>query len=192
MNTLDYTTEKIPELITNRLILRQLAMEDAPALFHIWSDCEVTKYLNINAFTHIGQAKEMIELLNQLAVEQKAMRWTIVLKETNHPIGSCGYNTWIKEEGYRGEIGYDLDRKYWGQGIMSEALHGLIQFGFSTMGLNRIEALVEPGNIPSCKLLGKIGFCEEGLLRDYQYNKEKFTDLTMYSLLKREYIHKIV
>lgn len=189
---MNYTNEKFPELITNRLILRQISIEDAPALFHIWSDCEVTKYLNIKAFTTITQASEMIELLNQLAVEQNAIRWTIFLKKTNHPIGSCGYNTWIKEEGYRGEIGYDLDRKYWRQGIMSEALHALIEFGFNTMGFNRIEALVEPENTPSSKLLKKIGFCEEGLLRDYQFSKEKFTDLAIYSLLKREYIHNIV
>lgn len=189
---MNHNNENFPELITDRLILCQMAIEDAPALFHIWSDSEVTKYLNIKTFTDIGQAREMIELLSRLATEQKAIRWTIFLKETNQPIGSCGYNTWIKEEGFRGEIGYDLDRKYWGQGIMSEALHALIRFGFNTMGFNRIEALVEPENIPSSKLLKKIGFCEEGLLRDYQFNKEKFSDLTIYSLLKREYIRKTV
>lgn len=189
---MNHTKENFPALITDRLILRPMSIEDAPALFRIWSDPEVTKYLNITAFTDIEQAREMIELLNRLAIEQKAIRWTIFVKETNHPIGSCGYNTWIKEEGYRGEIGYDLDLKYWGRGIMSEALHALIKIGFNTMGFNRIEALVEPENISSTKLLKKIGFCEEGTLRDYQFNKEKFTDLTIYSLLKREYIHKIV
>jgi ribosomal-protein-alanine N-acetyltransferase len=186
LNILPITGE-FPKLETDRLILRQMTLEDVPALFKIWSDPEVTKYINITAFKEESQAREMIELLNRLAEEKKAIRWAITLKEDQKVIGSGGFNTWLKEEAFRGEIGYDLDRGYWGRGIMTEVLHALISFGFGPMKLNRIEAMVEPENIASIKLLKKNGFWEEGLLREYQVSKEKFIDLQIFSLLKREY-----
>lgn len=186
MNILPITGE-FPKLETDRLILRQMTLEDVPALFKIWSDPEVTKYINITAFKEESQAREMIELLNRLAEEKKAIRWAITLKEDQKVIGSGGFNTWLKEEAFRGEIGYDLDRGYWGRGIMTEVLRALISFGFGPMKLNRIEAMVEPENIASIKLLKKNGFWEEGLLREYQVSKEKFIDLQIFSLLKREY-----
>ncbi|BAU29002.1 acetyltransferase (GNAT) family protein [Aneurinibacillus soli] len=109
-----------------------------------------------------------------------------MLKETSELVGSCGYNNWIKEEGHRGEIGYDLGKEYWGQGIAAEVLEAMLDYGFTEMKLNRVEALVEPENIASIKMLKRIGFQKEGLLRDYQFVKGKFIDLEMHSLLKRD------
>lgn len=172
---------------TERLLLRQMKMQDSNDLFAIWSDPEVARYMNISPLTEVAQAQEMIEKLTSLAKEQKAIRWSIILRENNQLIGTGGFNTWVKEEAYRGEIGYDLRRQYWGRGIMTEALHALLSFGFKSMGLNRIEALVVPDNVASFRLLQKLGFCEEGLLREYQFSKGKFDDLKMLSLLKREY-----
>ncbi len=179
---------KFPELETDRLLLRQMTLRDVPDLFNIWSDSEVARYINITAFKEVSQAREMVELLNKLAEEKKAIRWGITLKETKKVVGSGGFNSWLKEEAYRGEIGYDLDREYWGKGIMTEALQALISFGFGSMKLNRIEALVEPENTASIHLLNKTGFLEEGLLREYQVSKERFIDLKIFSLLKREYL----
>lgn len=73
---------------------------------------------------------------------------------------------------------------------MSEALKRVLDFGFGTMQLNRIEALVFAQNIPSHRLLKKLGFKREGVLREYEFVKERFVDLTMYSLLRREQIKK--
>ena len=73
---------------------------------------------------------------------------------------------------------------------MREALKRVLDFGFGTMELNRIEALVFPENLPSHRLLQKLGFQREGVLREYEFVKEKFVDLTMYSLLRREQIKK--
>src|SRR5256885_9265819 len=55
----------------------------------------------------------------------------------------------------------DLARPYWGQGLMTEAVRAMIQFGFEHMGLNRIEAEVMPENIASIRFLSKLGFEEE-------------------------------
>ena len=70
---------------------------------------------------------------------------------------------------------------------MSEALPLVIHYGFLSLKLNRIQALVIPGNSASVGLLMKLGFEEEGLLRDYAFFKGRYNDLISFALLKRDY-----
>ncbi|HWR44488.1 GNAT family N-acetyltransferase [Sporomusa sp.] len=179
-------TNKLIETIeTKRLVLRKMKVEDAEALFRYWSDSEVTRHMNISLFETIDQALEMITFLSGLFDKAEAFRWTIILKDSGDIVGSCGYNSWNKEN-QRGEIGYELGRAYWGKGIMTEALTGLLEYGFVKLDMNRIQALVEPANIPSIQLLRKLGFREEGLLRQYEQSKGHFIDLIMFAKLRSE------
>ncbi|WP_334074717.1 MULTISPECIES: GNAT family protein [Paenibacillus] len=178
---------KIPVLESERLRLRRMEREDSPALHKFWSDPEVVRYMNIPPFASIEDTYQMIQLLNGLAESEDAMRWAIELKEDGRVIGSCGFNSWELAGAYRGEIGYDLGKEYWGSGYMSETLRTVIRYGYETMGLNRIEGLVDPRNEASRKLLGALGFQEEGLLREYQKTEEGFVDLIMFSLLEKDY-----
>ncbi len=171
------------EIQTKRLLLRKMEITDASVLYEYWSDKDVTRYMNILGFESIKQAKDMIGLLNSLADSEKAFRWSIVCKGSKQILGTCGFNNWDKEN-QRAEIGYELGKQHWGQGFMTEALAGLISHGFGIMALNRIQALVEPENTVSRKLLRKLGFQEEGLLRQYEQVKGNFIDLMMYSILK--------
>jgi ribosomal-protein-alanine N-acetyltransferase len=171
------------ELKTKRLVLRKVDISDALVLYEYWSDKEVTQYMNIAPFENAQQAEEMIVFLNSLADQQKAFRWSIICRSSNRILGTCGFNSWDKEN-KRAEIGYELGKRYWGQGIMIEALSGIITYGFRAMELNRIQALVEPNNRTSQRILMKMGFQEEGLLRQYEQAKGNFIDLIMYSLLK--------
>lgn len=75
-----------------------------------------------------------------------------------------------------------------GKGIASEALETIIKYGFNHYHLERIEALIEPTNIQSHRLVSKLGFTKEGLLRSYEYTLGKFDDLYMYSIIKRDLI----
>jgi len=170
---------------TKSLLLRKIEPGDGPTLFAYWSDKEVTRYMNISSFDRLEQVQEMISLLNNLADQEQAFRWAIICKRNNQVLGTCGFNNW-DQENHRAEIGYDLGRQYWGKGVMTEALTGLLTYGFQTMGLNRIQALVEPANQASRSLLIKTGFQEEGLLRQYERVKEQFIDLKIYALLKNE------
>ncbi|WP_307893218.1 GNAT family N-acetyltransferase [Bacillus swezeyi] len=173
-------------LYTERLMLREMIIEDAEILYHYWSDREVTKYMNISPFTSAAQAREMIKMISDLSLEGQANRFSIVSKETNEVIGTCGFNM-IDQENSRAEIGYDLGRSHWGKGFASEAVKELIHHGFTEMGLNRIEAKVEPENTPSIKLLQQLSFQKEGLLREYERAKGVLIDVYMFSLLKKEY-----
>ncbi|MNN00305.1 putative ribosomal N-acetyltransferase YdaF [compost metagenome] len=180
----------IPMLESKRLRLRRMKKSDAETMFRYWSDPEVVRYMNMPPFASEEDTYEMINLLNGLSESEDALRWGIELKENGELIGSCGYNVWQLSGAYRGEIGYDLGRNYWGYGYMAEALQVILGFGFGTMGLNRIEALIDPRNGHSRKLICKFGFVEEGLLREYQKTESGFVDLIMYSLLKKEFQYK--
>ncbi|AIC92954.1 GNAT family N-acetyltransferase [Shouchella lehensis] len=172
-------------IYSERLSLQEVSQKDAESLFHIWSNPEITKFMNIPAMTNVNQAMEMIQLFESLSREKKGNRFTISLTETNTVIGSCGFN-YLDYENDRGEIGYELDKDYWGLGYMTEALKALVHTGFSQFDLNRIEAKVEPQNVASQAVLKKIGFKEEGLLRKYEKAKGTYIDLIMFSILKED------
>ncbi|MBI9045932.1 MAG: GNAT family N-acetyltransferase [Anaerolineaceae bacterium] len=173
-------------LQTERLILRQLTMEDIDFVFQHFHDHSVNQYLmDEPPVADVAQAQEIIEFY--LEPEGKTHnRWGIVRKTDNLLIGTCGYHKW--SQAYcRAEIGYDLSPAFWGQGYMSEALRAVIHNGFERMGLNRIDALVYIKNDPSLQLLKKLGFKQEGLLRDYFCLDGVFYDHYLFSLLQREW-----
>lgn len=179
---------RIPELETARLRLRKMRRRDAAQMFVHWSDREVTRYMNLTPMLGTSEAADMIALLNHMAGEEDALRWGIELKDTGKLIGSCGFNTWQLEGAFRGEIGYELGRDYWRYGYMSEAFTALLPFGYETMGLNRIEALVDPRNAASGSFLTSQGFTREGLLRQVQHTSTGYKDMVMYSLLYDEFL----
>ena len=113
------------------------------------------------------------------------IRWGICLEGSDRLIGTIGFNNFTKN--HRANIGYDLLTEYWGKGIMSEALEAILEFGFNILEVNRIEAEVMTGNIASEKLLHKTGFTNEGVLRQWMHWNEQYYDMTMFSLLKREF-----
>ncbi|WP_068792781.1 GNAT family N-acetyltransferase [Brevibacillus laterosporus] len=176
-------------IVTDRLLVREMTLEDAEVLYRYWSDDEVTKHMNISSFTQVDQAKEMIQLLLDLGKEGKAYRYSLVVKETNQVIGTCGFN-YIDREDNRAEIGFDLGRPFWKKGYAREGLEALVHYGFDVHKLNRIEAKVEPENVNSKMVLNKLSFVHEGLLREHQKSKGKYVDLHMFSLLRKEYLEK--
>ena len=175
-----------PILETNRLLLRKVEKADANSILKYLSDKEVMKYHGLAPFTSINDALSEISWYHSIFNEKSGIRWGITLKGKNEVIGSCGFHSRTPEH-YRTEIGYELHKSYWGQGIASEALEAVLKYGFDQLELQRVEALIEPPNISSQKLVEKHGFIREGLLRKYEYTFGKFDDLYMYSLLKEDF-----
>ncbi|WP_438350424.1 GNAT family N-acetyltransferase [Paenibacillus sp. FA6] len=172
----------ITKLQTQRLVLRKMKASDSASLFTIWSDPEVTKFMNINSFTDESQAVDMIEILDKLYRENRAIRYSIIELESNEIIGSCGYNS-LDFSNAKAEIGYDISKDFWGKGYAKEAILSLMDYAFSALEFNRIEAKVEPENINSIKVLQKLNFTFEGTMRKCEKSKEKFIDLSTYSKL---------
>lgn len=174
-------------IYTERLCLKEASEKDALALFNIWSNPEITKFMNIEPMFNQNQATEMIQFFESLSKKRQGNRFSILLNKSTELIGSCGFN-YLDYENDRGEIGYELDIEYWNMGYMTEALTKLIDLGFSSYNLNRIEAKVEPKNEASKHILKKIGFKEEGLLRKFEKAKGNYIDLIMFSVLKEDVI----
>jgi ribosomal-protein-alanine N-acetyltransferase len=177
---------KFPVLVTERMILRELTDEDVEAVYRIRSDYEVTKY---NTGAPISSFLEAKVLIDNIAIdyEQKSsLRWGMALKSSGEVVGMCGFNYWDRGN-KRASVGYDLARAYWGQGLMPEAVHRVIQFGFDEMALNRIEADCTSQNKASERVLEKVGFKHEGVQREQYFEDGKFYDLLLFSLLRSDY-----
>lgn len=174
--------EKFPVLETKNLILREIIPDVAEVIFRNYSDNEVMKYFGRELLTKISQAEEKIIGIKEDFINRKGIRWAVCLKEDNIMIGSGGFWRILKEH-LRAEIGYELSKSYWGQGIMKEALSAMINFGFEKMNLHSIEANLDPENYGSLKLLEKLNFVREGYFKDSYYFKGEFTDTVSYSLI---------
>jgi len=177
--------EAFPLLETKRLVLRQMRPGDAEAIFRIYGDEEVMRYRDVLPFTRPEEAQQFLEGVRARYQQGEEMHWAITLKGEDSLIGSCGYSWHLGRQ--FGAIGYDLARLYWKQGIMTEAIEALLRFGFEVRNLHRIEARVRRGNEASMRLLRRLGFQEEGLLRECLFLNNSFYDVKVFSLLKSEY-----
>jgi ribosomal-protein-alanine N-acetyltransferase len=173
-----------PLLQTARLWLRRIVPGDAQALYTIFGDDLVTQYYDLGTMTDVAEAETMIQRLSARYRHGQAIRWGIARKQDGVLIGTCGYH--FQAAAFKAEIGYDLASAHWHQGYMSEALRTMLAYGFETLDLNRIEALVMLGNEASVTVLRRLGFREEGILREYAFVKDRFLDLRFFSLLRRE------
>jgi [ribosomal protein S5]-alanine N-acetyltransferase len=175
-----------PVLETERLLLRQIVLDDAQAIYNYFSDNEVTKYYGMSSFTSLDEAENLILAFQEGFEGNQTIRWGVVRKDTNELIGTCGFHAWSKTH-RRTEIGYEISRQNWRNGYVTEALHAIISYAFEHYHFVRIGAIVSPKNIGSRNLLLKIGFQEEGLLRSYLMQDGQTNDVMMHSLLKSEW-----
>ena len=179
---------EFPELQTERLLLREMTMADAEFYLKLFSDPEVVELTAFDPPNGIeGAKRELMEYCIRPFDENRGIRWGIVLKSKAELIGTIGYINWVKARGHRAEIGYDLLAAYRRRGIMTEAMGEVLRYGFEKMGLNRIEALVVPWNDASIGLLQKLGFHQDGVLRERTYFHCRYIDDLCFSLLAREF-----
>ncbi|MBF2065310.1 MAG: GNAT family N-acetyltransferase [Calothrix sp. C42_A2020_038] len=181
--------DTFPQLETQNLILRQIKSSDIEAVFAFFSDADVLRYHDAEPFANLERARRLVSTWHDRFLTRQGIRWGIARKEENTIIGTCGFRFWGKPP-FCAELGYELSKSDWRKGIMTEALSSVIRFGFENMELNRIEATVMVDNQASINLLSKLGFTEEGILREFGYWKYEFHDLKLFSLLKRECLQK--
>ena len=173
-------------LETNRLILKPIELADRKFIFEHFSNPDVCRFMVDEVpFTRIEEAEEIIRFYT-VPEPRIQHRWVILRKSDNRPIGTCGYHRWIIQHNSC-EIGYDLNPAYWGQGYMTEALTGAITMGFRDMALNRIQADIDVRNTRSMNLAARLGFKNEGIIRDKYLFRGYYYDHYSFSLLKREW-----
>src|SRR6266699_3747057 len=166
-----------PCLTTNRLLLRQIQPNDAEALFAIFSDEEAMQFYGLEPHRSLDDTYELIRQIQARYAQRKTIRWGITLKGEDRVIGSCGFHHF--------DAGFH--RAFWGQGIMNEAMSAILTYGFTELGLHRVEAIIDIANERSQGLLLKLGFTYEGNLRQRYFFRDRFEDEHYFGLLKDEW-----
>jgi ribosomal-protein-alanine N-acetyltransferase len=169
-------------LETSRLRLRPMLTTDADDLHKIMSDAEVM------AFWDISQV-ETLELTNAILDEQladmaakKAFYWAMELRQNGGFIGSCDLSE-IDRRHKRAEVGFMIAKRYWGDGYTQEAMSAVIDHAAQMLRLQRLTARTHLGNVRSVRLLERLGFKQEGLLRGYVDREGERRDCLMFGLL---------
>ena len=172
----------VPDLQTQRLLLRRLQITDAAALFEILSDPETTRYWGRPAMTDLREAERYTQENLDWINEGRCLYWAVEEKASQKVIGTFALLR-LNFSNRHGEVGYLLNRAWWSQGLMGEVMARVIQYAFEEMKLHRLEADTDPDNLASIKLLEKFGFEREGLFRDRWLVDGKWSDSLMLGLL---------
>ena len=174
-----------PVAITgSRIRLREFRLTDLDASIAVVGDPEVTRSLSFDTRTKADQAER---LADDIARAQNDPRPDYYLAIANEADLLTGFVR-IGLGGHRsGEIGYAVRREDWGKGYASEATSLMLDFGFRTLDLHRIQAACGPENRPSQRLLAKLGFTPEGRIRDHVFTNGVWRDSLVYAILKHEW-----
>lgn len=175
-----------PRLETERLVLRQIDNKDVDELHEILGDDEVAKFDYFYPVKSKSEVMKFIERYKEELEKSEEVTWGIALKDSNKLIGTCCFGN-FDDGARRTEIGYDIAQDHWNKGYATEALEAIISFGFNIINLNRIEATITPGNDASVKVLKKLNFVQEGIVRERDLIKGKLEDGIIMSILKRDY-----
>lgn len=178
---------KLPDVETERLYLRQRLVSDAKDIFTYASLPEVTWPAVFPPAESVAEEENYLEnIMPKRWIEQNIPAgYGICLKGSNKVIGSVDFNHRHADDVF--EMGYLLHPDYWGQGIMSEAAHALLEVGFNLVGLHKIEIECYSYNKASQRVAEKLGFTLESKIRDRKGAQGKRCDLLRYGLLKSEW-----
>lgn len=172
-----------PEIETHRLKIRLVERSDLPSLLEVNSNGEVTRYLPYESWKGIADGDAWYSRTADRFAAGEAGQFVIEQRETRRVIGTCLVFRFEKLSA-RAEVGYVLAREFWGAGYMFEAMSAFVTFGFEQIGLRRIEAEIDPRNGASARLLERLGFVREGLLRQRWERKGEVIDSSLYGLLR--------
>lgn len=173
-------------LETERLILRPFVLEDADAMFRNWaSDPEVTKYMTWPTYQNKETADQILSQWTAAYGDPSFYQWAIELKSLAEPIGSISV-VFSNRKVNSAHMGYCIGSKWWGQGIMTEALQTVMDYLFEEVGFNRIEAQHDTRNPASGAVMRKCGMQFEGTLRQSIRTNQGIGDSSWYALLASE------
>ncbi len=180
-----------PTIDLGKVILREKTNEDVADFFQYYTDPEVNLYILSDMPRNLDEARQELQYWRNVFYRNDGIYFAIATKDTNRLIGSIGltnYNSYHN----RIELSYDLAKEYWRQGITLAAIAAVTEYGFKELRVNRIEAFTATQNLASKNLLLKSGFALEGTLRQHRYHKYSYVDVFSFSLLRQDFIDKVI
>lgn len=176
--------EKFPQLMSQHYLLQNISHVKPENLLELYSHPEVIRYIDMPPLQSLKDAqKYLINATEYFNLQQKVI-WAVCSKEQNNLLGVIRLYGINKEHHYA-NIGFELNRNYWGKGIISESLTTVLNFLFSQVQFNRIEAQTFVGNQRSIKLLERLGFVNEGRLHQNFLINNHYEDSYMYAKLNQ-------
>lgn len=175
-----------PPLLTERLLLRSLTLEDAQDVQHLAGERDIA--LMVCRIPHPyedGMAEEWIRACADAYKKDEAINFAITLKTDKNLIGTIGLE--LEQENERAELGYWVGKPYWNHGYATEAARAVVAYSFEVLKLNRIYAYHFTRNPASGRVLEKIGMHYEGCRRQHTKKWDNFEDSSGYGMLKTDY-----
>ncbi|SHG19909.1 ribosomal-protein-alanine N-acetyltransferase [Flavobacterium micromati] len=182
MITINFTP--FQNLETERLLLRRVVNNDLKEVITLRSNPETMKYIPRPLVKTDQDDLDHIAMINDKIEANEGINWAITLKDNPQLIGIIGHYR-MKPEHHRSEIGYMILPEFNGKGIVTEAIKAVIKYGFETMKLHSIEAVIDPENLASAKVLEKNGFVKEAHLKENEFFDGRYLDSVIYSLLNK-------
>jgi ribosomal-protein-alanine N-acetyltransferase len=175
-----------PALSTERLALRPFHAGDVEALHRLRSDERTMAFVGRPRSATLADAAALIHRMELDRRQGDGIGWAMQLRDDPALIGTIGFYR-LKKEHHRAEIGYLLDPGQWGKGLMHEAMGAVLECGFDRYHFHSIEAVTDPRNTASRRVLERRGFVLEGLFKENYFAHGEFLDSAVYSLLCSAY-----
>lgn len=173
-----------PTIKTERLLLRQFVDSDLENVYKGLSDPEIIKYYGVS-YSTLENTKAQMQFFADLEKQGTGIWWAVCSSDNKTFYGAGGLNSLSKEH-KKAEIGFWLLTEYWGQGIMTEVMPIICDYGFANLNLHRIEGIVETDNLNCKNAMKKLKFKHEGTMRECEIKNGKFISLDIYAKLKNE------
>lgn len=175
----------LPQLTTDRLILRRIELSDVPSLLKHANNPKIAEQIfNIDFPYTEEQAVARMHFVFEALKNKERYIFAITDKSSNEVIGEIGLHL---DNNYKAEMGYWISEDYWGIGLITEAIAAALHFGFEDIGLNKIFATHFIHNPASGKAMLKNGMIKEAELKDHYFYNNAFQSLVQYRLTKAEY-----
>ena len=170
------------ELNTERLLLRPFTFDDVDDVVAYASDPEVARYVPMpQPYTR----DDAVEFIARQVLADWSTRPAFAIVLEHHVVGGMGLP--INESHQTAELGYGLARPHWGQGLVPEAAHAVIAWGFERYALHKVFAFADTRNLRSCRVLEKLGMTREGVLRGHSKMRSEHIDDAYYGILRTEW-----
>ena len=171
---------------TERLLLRRIDENDVEQVLALRGNPRAMKYIPRPLAKTKEDALEHIAMIEDKIVNNTGINWGITIKGNPKIIGIIGHYK-ISPQNHRAEIGYMLLPETNGKGYITEAIKAVVAYGFEQLNLHSIEAIIDPENIASERVLQKNGFVKEAHILENELWEGKYWDTVIYSLLKRNF-----
>ncbi len=183
---LELNFSPFPVLESERLLFRAIRDTDVHEIFALRSNPELMQYIPRPLVTNLEEAKAHMKMIQDKIDSNEGINWAMTEKGNDKLISLIGFYR-TENENYRSEIGYMILPEYQNKGYITEAIQTLLNYGFTKMGLHSVEAIIDPRNLASEKVLLKNGFVKEAHFVENFFFNDAFLDSVHYSILKRNY-----